>query len=221
MSPRSRLIHYNKSSSRSFETFSSRFCTHRLRDDSQQFLKKSKRFEGPALNSMDRTHNCGDLPTIFFYLSGKILNAETCIHSHHDLNSLSSSTDRTSLLGTISSSLRHPAPRAPHVRTCRSLKCWRKHILELESSLKPVAHNSLELITNDTGGREVSTCCTESHSWNVSPVSTVFGQGSSKNSCKWSSGRWALKHTHGSMHEHLRRKCRSSHLPWLPTLLKL
>jgi hypothetical protein len=85
------------------------------------------------------------------------------IHSHRDLNSVPSSTDKTNLLGPIPSRLHSPAP---HVR---------KPPRETDSSsggstsltLKPTVRNSMELISIVTGGRDVST--SDVHSWNVSP----------------------------------------------------
>jgi hypothetical protein len=55
------------------------------------------------------------------------------IHSHRDLNSVSSSTDKTNLLGPIPSRLRSPAPRV-RTRAAASSAGGRKHFLELETS---------------------------------------------------------------------------------------
>jgi len=112
---------------------------------------------------------------IFFFLQIYWENAKfQCkkkgiIHSHRDLNSVSSSTDKTNLLGPIPSRLRSPAPR---VRT-RAAASRAGGSTSL--SLKPAARNSLELISIATGGRDVSTSGV--HSWNVSPdasSSTLF-----------------------------------------------
>jgi hypothetical protein len=65
------------------------------------------------------------------------------IHSHRDLNSVSSSTDKTNLL--VPSRLRSPAPRV----------CTRTAASSASLILKPAGRNSLELISIDTGGRDV------------------------------------------------------------------
>jgi hypothetical protein len=85
------------------------------------------------------------------------------IHSHRDLNSVSSSTDKTNLLGHIPSRLRSPDPRVcmtPRAATSSSG-------VNTSLSLKPAGRNSLKLITITTGVRDVSTSGV--HSWNVSP----------------------------------------------------
>ncbi len=85
------------------------------------------------------------------------------IHSHRDLNSVSSSTDKTNHLGPIPSRRHSPAPRV----------CQPSHTVvssdggNTSLSLKPVVRNSLELISVTTGDRDVSTSGV--HSWNVSP----------------------------------------------------
>jgi hypothetical protein len=69
------------------------------------------------------------LSIFFFYkFIGKMLyfsGKKGIIHSHRDLNSVSSSTDKTNLLGPIPSRLRSPAPR---VQGSSCLKWWRKHL---------------------------------------------------------------------------------------------
>ena len=98
-------------------------------------------------------------PRFFFFYKfiGKMLyfsGKKGIIHSHRDLNSVSSSTDKTNLLGPIPSRLRSPTPR---VRTRA----------DASSAGVSAARNSLELISIATGGRDVSTSGV--HSWNVSP----------------------------------------------------
>jgi hypothetical protein len=56
------------------------------------------------------------------------------IHSHRDLNSVSSSTDKTNLLGSIPSRLRSPTPRVRKPPRATTFKCLRKHFLEVETS---------------------------------------------------------------------------------------
>ena len=76
-------------------------------------------------------------PFDFFFLQIYWKNAifqckkKGIIHSHRALNSVSSSTDKSNLLGPIPSRLRSAAPRV-HASSC--LKCWRKHFPELETS---------------------------------------------------------------------------------------
>ena len=94
-----------------------------------------------------------------------MLNAEACVHSHRDLNSALSSTDRTNLLGPIPSSLRIPAPRMRKPARADPSRAGERTSL----SLKPAERNSLELITIATSGRALSTCCVGTHSRNVSP----------------------------------------------------
>jgi hypothetical protein len=72
------------------------------------------------------------------------------IHSHRDLNSVSSSTDKTNLSGPIPSRLRSPAPRV-----CNPPRAVASSVGGNTSlSLKPAARNSLELIRIDTGDRD-------------------------------------------------------------------
>jgi hypothetical protein len=93
------------------------------------------------------------------------------IHSHRDLNSVSSSTNKTTLLGPIPSRLRSPAPRVRKPPRAAASSAGGSTSL----SLKPVVCNSLELISIATGARDVSTSGV--HSWNMSPdasSSTLF-----------------------------------------------
>ena len=79
---------------------------------------------GASSNALNRVSNLTILgcwrypPSIFFFLPiqflGKMLYFSVkkgINHSHRDLNSVSSSTDKTNLLGPIPSRLRGPAPR--------------------------------------------------------------------------------------------------------------
>jgi hypothetical protein len=97
-------------------------------------------------------------------------------HSHRDLNSVSSTTDKTNLVGPIPSRLRSPDPRVRKPpRAAVSSAGGRTKRTSL--SLKPAAHNSLELINIVTGGRDVSTSGV--YYWNVSPdafSSTLLSQ---------------------------------------------
>jgi hypothetical protein len=67
------------------------------------------------------------------------------IHSHRDLNSVSSSTDKTNLLGPIPSRLRSPGPRV-NIRVAVSSDGGNTSL-----RLKPVVRNSMELISIVTG----------------------------------------------------------------------
>ncbi len=75
------------------------------------------------------------------------------IHSHRDLNSVSSSTEKTNLLGPMSSRLHGPTPRVHKSRHAADSSAG--GITSL--NLKPTARNSLELINIDTCDRDVST----------------------------------------------------------------
>jgi hypothetical protein len=126
-----------------------------------QWSKQSFQPHNPRL-SETQTHG-------FFFLNkfiGKMLYFSVkkgIIHSHRDLNSVSSSTDKTNLLGSIPSRLRSPDPRDGKT-PCASVSSvgWRTSL-----NLKPPTRNSLELIRIDTGDRDVSTSGV--HCWNVSP----------------------------------------------------
>ena len=75
------------------------------------------------------------------------------IHSHRDLNSVSSSTDKTTLLGPIPSRLHSPTDRVRKPpRAVVSIAGGNTSL-----RLKPVVHNSLEFTIIDTGDRDVST----------------------------------------------------------------
>jgi hypothetical protein len=89
---------------------------------------------------------------------GIIMSSLTC-----DLNSVSSSTDKTNLLGSIPSRLHSPAPRVHKSPRVSDSSVGGSTSL----SLKPAPRNSLELISIVTGDRDVSTSGV--HSWNVSP----------------------------------------------------
>ncbi len=102
-------------------------------------------------------------PSIFW---GKILYFSVkkgIIHSHRDLNSVSSSTDKTNLLGPMLSRLRSPAPRVCKPPRAAGSSGGGSTSL----SLKPAARNSLEFMIIATGGRHVSTSGV--HSSKVSP----------------------------------------------------
>jgi hypothetical protein len=131
-------------------------------------------WSGASSNALNRVSNltilgCPPPPLDFFLflfkkIIGKMLyfsEKKGIIHSHRDLNSVSSSTDKTNLLGPMTSRLRSPAPR---VRTRAAGSSTGRNT---SLSLKPAARNSLELISLATGGRDVSTSGV--HSWNVSP----------------------------------------------------
>jgi hypothetical protein len=66
---------------------------------------------------------------LYFSVKGGIIS------SHRDLNSVSSSTDKTNLLGPIVP-LKTSESRSSCVQatTCICLKCWRKHLIEIETS---------------------------------------------------------------------------------------
>jgi len=86
------------------------------------------------------------------------------IHSHRDLNSVSSSTDFIKRLGPIPSSWRIPAPRVDLRRAVASSSGG-----NTSQSVKPTVLNSLELIIIATGICEESTFSVGSHSSNVRP----------------------------------------------------
>ncbi len=75
---------------------------------------------------------------LFFYkFIGKMLYFSAkkgIIHSHRDLNSVSSSTDKTNLLDPMPSRLRSPSPRVRKPPRAAASQVWRNHFLELETS---------------------------------------------------------------------------------------
>jgi hypothetical protein len=114
---------------------------------------------GASSNALNRVSSltilgCRETPppsSIFFFYKfiGKMLyfsGKKGIIHSHRDLNSVSSSTDKTNLLGPIPSRLRSPAPRV-RTRAAASSDGGSTSL-----SLKPAARNSLELISIATLG---------------------------------------------------------------------
>jgi hypothetical protein len=108
-------------------------------------------------------------PPLDFFLNkfiGKMLYFRVkkgILHSHRDLNSVSSSTDKTNHLGPIPSRLHSPAPHV-HKPTCTTDS---SDVGITSLSLKPETRNSLEFTIIDTSDRDLSTFGV--HSWNVSP----------------------------------------------------
>ena len=95
-------------------------------------------------------------PSIFLFYKfiGKMLYFSVnkgIIHSHRDLNSVSSFTDKTNLLGLIPSRLRSPTPRVRKSPRVTVSSAGGNTFL----TLKPEARDSLELIIIDTGDRDV------------------------------------------------------------------
>ncbi len=90
------------------------------------------------------------------------------INWHRDLNSMSSSTEKTNLLGPMTTRLHSPVPRVRKSPRAGVLSVVGNTFL----NLKPVSRNSLELVIISTGGRDVSTSGV--HSWNVSPDGSVY-----------------------------------------------
>ena len=142
------------------------------RTNSRRLIPRS----GASSNALNRVSSltilgCRRKPPLdfFFYkFIGKMLYFSVkkgIIHSHRDLNSVSSSTENTNLLGTMSSRLHCPTPRVRNPPRVTPTVSSTGGITSL--SLKPAAHNSLELIRITTGVRDVSTSGV--HSWNVSP----------------------------------------------------
>jgi hypothetical protein len=82
----------------------------------------------------------GETPPLVFSFNkfiGKMLYfsvKEGIIHSHRDLNSVSSSTYKTNLLGSMTSRLRSPGPRVRRHHVQLPQVVGRKNFLELETS---------------------------------------------------------------------------------------